>query len=240
MIPKLENGFYGCQLTSEQADIAVAQYITPKLMQPEAGLMQKKWFDYRRMHPAIATYMFVSEYVRSYKRMISVAYDVDRAKYVSGMKAVDFMDGRERNTFWKLRQKVDELGMRYDFFMRHAMNWCVERGWRQPPRPSQIYANDDLIVDVMNQWDLECRSKIQYPEDPHYRVENWTGSVDQLAYEQWLITAIKRRPHPMFALNSAIYEMGTLRIEAALESFPASIVEEATDYCLQVQSYSSL
>lgn len=237
MIPKFQGGFYGCEMNTEQADIAAVQHITPKLLELEPKLMRKKWFDYRQLHPTVATYLMVSEYVRGFKRMTEVAFDVDRAKFVRGMKDVDFMNSRERNTFWKLRQKIDDSGMRYDFFMRKAFDWCVAAGWLQPPRPSQIYNNHDLIVDVMNQWDLECRGKIQYPEDPHFQVENWTGSIDQLAYEQYLIEAIKTRRNPMFALNAAIYEMGALRIEAALENFPAGLVEEATDYCLTVQAY---
>ncbi len=233
MIPKLQGGFYGSELDAAQADIATVQHIQPKLLKNEAELMRKKWFDYRRMHPAVATYMFVSEYVKAFKRMTAEAFDVDRAQYVKGMKEVDFMDSRERNTFWKLRQKADECGVRYDFFMRTAMRWCLSNGWNQPPRPSQIYANDDMIVAILDAWELECRAKLQYPEDPHFRTENWTGSVDQVAYEEWLIERIKSKRNPAFSLNAAIYEMGVLRIEAALQHFPTATVEAATDDCLR-------
>ena len=237
MIPKLQGSFYGCELDPAQADIATIQHIQPKLLKQEPELMRKKSFDYRRMHPTVATYLFVAEYIKAFKRMTAAAFDVDRAQFVKGMKEIDFMDSRERNTFWKLRQKADECGVRYDFFMRSAMQWCLARGWHQPPRPSQIYSNDDMIVAILDAWAMECRAKIQYPEDPHFLVENWVGSVDQLAYEAYLVERIKQKPTPKYALNAAIYEMGVLRIEAALEHFPVATVEAATDYCLQVQSY---
>lgn len=98
MIPKLQGSFYGCELDPAQADIATIQHIQPKLLKQEPELMRKKWFDYRRMHPTVATYLFVAEYIKAFKRMTAAAFDVDRSKFVKGMKEIDFMDSRERNT----------------------------------------------------------------------------------------------------------------------------------------------
>lgn len=221
--------YFGSNVDHEHADIISIQHIDQKLMSKEAELMGKKWFDYRRLHPTVATYLFASEYVKGYKRMLRVAFDAGRAIYSKGIKELDFVNSREKNSIWKLRQRIDTTGIRYDFFIRECMNYCIDNNWQQPPRPSHMYSSDDMIVHVLNRWHEECRGRLQYPTDPHFFVENWCGSKDQLAYESWLISEIKTRRVPAYSLSAAIYEMGVLRIETALEHFSPSVISDAID-----------
>lgn len=222
--------FFGSEIDSEHADIISIQHIDQKLMKKEPELMGQKWFEYRHMHPTVATYKLAHEYITGYKEMLRKAFDSDRAAYAKGIKQLDFTLSKEKNSIWKLRQRIDSTGIRYDFFIRHAMEFCILSGWHQPPRPSHIYSNDDMIVYVLNKWHEECAAKIQYPESEHFQTANWVGSKDQLEYEEWLIEQIKRRPNPQFALSAAIHEMGVLRIEAALEHFPPETVLAAINF----------
>lgn len=219
--------YFGSEVDSEHADIIAIQHINMKLTKREPELMATKWFDYRRLHPTVATYLFTSEYIKAYKQMLRTAFDTNRAAYSKGIKEQDFVNSKEKTAIWKLRQRVDETGIRYDFFIRECMNYCIDQGWRQPPRPSHLYSNDDMMIHVLNLWHEECKGRIQYATDDHYQTENWTGSRDQLAYENWLVDEINKRPRPAYTLSAAIYEMGVLRIETALERFPVATVQEA-------------
>lgn len=228
------------KLSTDQADILAIQNINPKLFAEEPELMRSKWFDYRLLHPVEATYLMVSEYTKAYRKMIATISDRDRAQHVSGVKGDNFMSGRERNSFWKLRQHADALGVRYDYFMAAAMRWCVANGWRQPPRPSQIYSNEEMLGYIIEQWLEECKAKIQYPTHEHYLADNWVGSEAQLAYESWIVERIKQCRIPQYALSSALYDIGVMRIETALENFPQEVVELAIDYCLTCEDSETL
>lgn len=209
--------------------------IDRSLLDAEAGLMRRKWFDYRAMHPLEATYLMVHHYNRAYGDFIGEALDYTR-RFTKVIKGTDFMGHLEVKSFWRLRQKIDELGMRYEFFLRAAMNYLIERGWGKgqphPPRPAHILRDDELVLAVSNAWARECRSKTQFATDPHYLAVNWCGSPDQLDYQQHLIDAIHRRPHKRFALSAAVHLYGQLRIEAAIEHFPDDVAD-AIDFSLQ-------
>jgi len=224
--------FYGQDLSPEEADVLAIAHIPGPVLKREADLMQTKWFDYRMLHPTVATYLFAQCYSKAYQRYIAVTQDFERAPFTKGFKGQDFFMSREKATFWKMRQKADEVCMRYDFFMSNAINYCIAKGWQQPPRPAHIYTNHDMIVDIMDSWHHETRARIQYPKDPTFRVENFTGTREQLAFEAWLLDQVATRVHRKYSLHSAIYVEGMLRIEPAIERFGAEAVESASDYAL--------
>jgi hypothetical protein len=218
--------YFGQTLSFAECEVLAIANIDRRLLAGESKLYGDKWFDYRPLHPTMATYLCVHHYNRAYGDFMGQCFDHGK-RFMVGFKGKDFMNSREKQSFWKLRQKIDALGVRYDFFMREAMKWCIEHGWRQPPRPAHIAANDELIVDVSNRWAMECRAKIQFAVAPRYAVEQFVGGADQLAYEDYLITNIMQRPHPRFALHAALYVYGALRIEAALARLPDAAIEGA-------------
>lgn len=224
--------FYGQDLGADEADVLAIAHIPGKELARESQLMTTKWFDYRLLHPTVATYLFAHHYTKAYQRYIAVTQDFERAPFVRGFKGLDFFASREKGTFWKMRQRADEVGMRYDFFMNNAIDYCISRGWQQPPRPAHIYTNADMIVDIMDSWHEEAGARLQFPKDPTFRVENFTGSREQLAFEQWLLEQIGRRVHRKYSLHSAIYVEGMLRIEPAIERFGFDAVESASDYAI--------
>jgi len=223
--------FFGQTLTFAECEVLAIANIDRRILAVETKLYASKWFDYRALHPAMATYLCVHYYNRSYGDFVGQCFDRGK-RFMVGFKGKDFMNSREKQSFWKLRQRIDELGIRYDFFMRKAMDWCIAHGWRQPPRPAHIASNAELIVDVANAWAMECRAKIQFAVDPRYTAERFVGAADQLAYEDYLLAAIMQRAHPKFALQSALYVYGALRIEAALARCPLSAIESAIEISL--------
>lgn len=218
--------FFGQTLTHEECEVLAIARIDRKLLAAEPALYESKWFDYRPLHPVMATYLCVHYYNRAFGDFVGKYFDHGR-RFMVGFKGKDFMNTREFKSFWRLRQKADELGIRYDFFMREAMNFCAAHGWRQPPRPQMISTNNDMLVEITNKWAMECRAKIQFAVSPRFQVEHFVGGRDQLAYEDYLIGEIMKRPHPKYALHAALYIYGHLRIEAALAKLPDSAIEGA-------------
>lgn len=227
--------FYGQDLSPEEADALAIGHIPKPVRALEAELMDKKWFDYRLLHPTVATYLFAQCYTKGYQRFIRVSQDHERAAFVKGFKGEDFMNSREKGTFWKVRQKVDELGIRYDFFMARAIDFCINNGWHQPPRPSHLYSNADLMVEVMNNWHHEKAGRLQFPKDKHFRVENYTGTNVQMAFEKFILDEVAKRQHRKYSLHTAIHIEGMLRIEPAIERFGGETVMSAVDYALENQ-----
>lgn len=227
----LPNQYYGSTTDRDHCEVLAIQYIDHKLLTAEARLYNLKWFDYRAMHPVLATYLFVHHYNSAYGTFMGQAYNMEK-RFMNAFKGKDFMSAREKKSFWKLRQTVDELGIRYEFFMRAAMNWYHARGWTQAPRPQHVNSNAEMIVDVTNLWVEECRAKIQFATSPRYTAAAFVGGADQLAYEAFIVDQIGHRAHPKYALNAALYVFDALRIETAVRHFPTHVVADAGLYCL--------
>lgn len=226
--------FFGSSLTHNECEAFAIARIDAKLLRKEAQLYTTKWFDYRPLHPTMATYLFAHHYNRAYGDFMKESLDYKK-RFMAAFKGKDVMMHREVKSFWKLRQRIDELGIRYDFFCREAMAWCTDNGWRQPPRPSHVSTNDDLIVYVMNRWHEECQAKIQWAINPRYTASEFVGAVDQVEYENYLAAAIMRRAHPKYALHAALYQYDAVRVETAIRQFSVTALEDAIELSLAKQ-----
>ena len=220
--------FYGSALDQDQCEVLAIANIDRKLLAAEPALFGKKWFDYRPLHPTAATYLFTHHFNRAYGDFVGEYFDHKR-RFMKAFKGKDFMQAREKKSFWKARQKADELGVRYDFFVREAIGWCGENGWHQPPRPSHIATNPDILLHVANRWEVEQRTRMQWAKDPRYTAQEFAGAPDQIAYEEYLLGRLKSRPHPHYGLHAALYIFDALRIETALERMPEACVSQAIE-----------
>lgn len=212
--------FYGDSLSRSEYDLIAIRRIDRGLLAKESELQQTKWFDYRRMHPTAATYLCAAQFTFSYRHFVRKAFDFERAAYAKGFKGDDCMEHREAKTFWKLRQFIDSLGIRYDFYMLAAVDFCIRAGWQQPPRPAMLYSREDMVQFIKDAWVEEMHRSVQYVKDPFYRVENWIGHADQVAYQDFLLAQISMRQHSQYALETALYNMRVLRFEAVVGKFP--------------------
>ena len=221
---------YGSELDFDSQDILAIQHIDGKTLAKEASLFDVKWFDYRQLHPTAATYLFVHYYNRAYGTFMATTLDYKK-RYMAAFKGKDFTVSREKRSFWRLRQKVDELGIRYEFFLREAMNWCIERGWRQPPRPAHLIEEPELTIYVLDKWEMECRAKIQFAKSGRFTVSNFVNGRDQRAYEGFLIDQIMKRPNPKYAIHTALYVHDAIRIETAIEKLPSqALIDAVSDF----------
>jgi len=228
-IEATHGAFFGSSLDLFTCEALAIARIDRKSLTAEAELYARKWFDYRRLHPTMATYLLAHHFNIAYGRFMGEALD-HKKRFMAAFKGKDVMAAREVKSFWKLRQKIDDVGVRYDFFCRKAMEWCMANGWRQPPRPSHVATNDEMIVWILNQWEEERRAKIQWATDPYFAASNWCGAPDQAAYEEYIVEQVMKKPLPQFALHAALYVYDALRIETAIARLPATAVQEAIEF----------
>lgn len=221
--------FVGSQLDHDHCELLAIQHISHKLLRAESELFGLKWFDYRHIHATKATYYFAHLYNEAHKRMIGIAKDIEAAPYFRALKGTDFLEGREKLSLWKLRQAIDTLGMRYEFFWFEAVNWYVNAGWQQPPRPQHLLHNEEMLKAVMERWEEYCGVSLELPKDPFYRVKNFVGHRDQLAFEDWILRRVMRRPQPKYALRTIIYDRDMLRVEELMRQVSTGLVETVID-----------
>ncbi|MCL2874799.1 MAG: hypothetical protein FWF12_00595 [Betaproteobacteria bacterium] len=223
--------FYGGNLGFLNYEVLTIGHIPHKDLKCEPDLMASKWFDYRRLHPMQATYYFIKCYNNAYREFYRKAVDADRAPFVRGIKDHDFLTGKEKLTFWRLRQNCDRVGLPYDFFLRFAMHRhmrlivCGKKIYA--PRPAMFVKNEDLFADAMIAWEDARKASLRVATDPYYQVSNYTGSGDQEAHEAFVIEQIKERPIKHYALHSAMYFYDVVRIEEALRCFDVRVVDSA-------------
>lgn len=227
-LESIHGPFYGATLDRLSCEAQAIARIDAKLLAREPALYKSKWFDYRPLHPALATYLLAHCFNRAYGDFMARCFN-HKKRFMAAFKGKDVMACREVKSFWKLRQKIDELGIRYDFFCREAMAWCESMGWHQPPRPAHVSTNADLIIHVANRWEEERRAKIQWARLPRYTAAAFVGAPDQLAYEEYLAGAIMTRTHPKYSLAAALYVHDALRVEAALLHLSQRTVEAAIE-----------
>lgn len=226
--PKWLGHFYGGNLGFLNYEIFTIQNFAAKETKIESELNRCKWFDYRRLHHLQATYYFVRCYTEAYKDYYRKSIDSEKAPYMRCLKENDFLMAREKAAMYRLRQLVDLMGMRYDFFLRYTMDWhhkmVSDKGVVYPPRPGHLLRDEEMIADVGIAWEEHCKVSLQVASDPYFRVSNFNGCEDQLKHEAFVIEQVKNRKHQRFALSTAIYKHDAVRIEEALRQFDQSTV----------------
>lgn len=220
--------FFGADVELIACEALAIAKIERKLLAKEAELYASKWFDYRALHPTMATYLMAHHYNREYGNYVGHCLDHSK-RFMVGFKGKNVMATREVKAFWKLRQRIDQLGIRYDFFMQHAMAYFVAHGWTRPPRPAHMTSCDDMMVEVQNKWDVARRSQIEWASSRRFMACNFVGAADQVAYELHIVDAILHRPAPRFAIHTALYRHDALRFETALRLLPLEAIEAAIE-----------
>ena len=222
--------FYGSNLGFLNHEALTIGNITNKDLKVEPELMATKWFDYRRLHPMLATMYFIQCYNEAYRAFCRKAIDAERAPFMKGINERDWLGSREKMTIWRLRQAVDRIGARYEFFWTFVMGYhyrLMGNGRIYAPRPNHIIKNEELFAALIEAWQEQCAISLQIARDPYYRVSNFNGSELRRAHEQFVIDQIKRRRLPHHALHAAIYLHDVVRIEEAIRQFEERVVSEA-------------
>lgn len=239
--------FFGVDFETERYNEIALTVATKPMLRVEPELVKTKWFDYRTKHPVYLGYLWAFIYKQEYKRFISKYRDPERGLYMNGITGKDVFGKSikkvkskikgepstevekmhpERKAVWRARQKADELGIPYDFYIRTVMEIAESHSWARPPRP-QHFTSDEMVSAVIDAWKEKMTTKIVTSDDARFLAENYVGNSDQLDYQMWLIGNIKKRAHKHFGVHYCMVEKKQLLEKFAIKVFGEEVVNKA-------------
>jgi len=199
--------FFGDDLTDFQCEVLQIerfgnnQRAFRKHFRLELQLFQSKWFDYRLLHPVMATYLYAAEFIRAYRRYYSMTIDCEKGQYVKGFKGNDALQNKQSISFIRGRQAADELGIPYWFYIEKAYEWLYIKKWKHIPRHVHLYA-EDVIEYVSKQWEARIRETLIIAESDFFRDEINGDRPEYKAHQEWLRERVKLSSVPKLATES--------------------------------------
>ncbi len=197
--------------------------------------MEFKWFDYRFLSPLQSTELFAKAYHAAYQRKWSRNFSSEEAAKKQAFRRGGWRSSMtERTSCWKARQFADLLGAPYDFFCDHALEFCVRRGWRRPPRPNQLYSLKNVAAlseSIEAAWTEYCSdARWMISELPQYHLTNYRELPAQCAHQDWVVETIRRRHMPPALIAKACFALCVLPLERAYFEFGPGRVDRARGY----------
>lgn len=220
--------FFGGDKTLPEYEFLSHEHAKKPFLKKEPDLFGTKWWDYRFIHPARATYLFSHHFLEAHADYMAQVKDCERRHRVPGYRGKDFLkaDSKTRTAIWTARMFADEMGVPYGFYCRSAMRRAIENIWRRPPLACQLYC-DEMIEWIAEDWRTEQAHRIRKPADPLYRIANDKGWAVQEDFRHWLCLQIAGRPQPRHALLWAIEEDGFLSWDWCARNAPPELLENA-------------
>ena len=205
------------------------RFIPENMRIEEPELQRKRWFDYRASLPGQLTLHFLKAYKEVYREWYARVRDYSEAAVIPVVHFKDLFTSRELLHFWNARQAADRIGCNYHFYLRFAMERCIERGWSYLPRPNQLY-NDELIHDARNAWEESLRVNLRLPHSDFYKAENFTGLPEQVDYYEYIERMVHGREHKHMLLSRLIYREGAISEDNAEKIFGTDLVSKAKSF----------
>lgn len=194
------------------------------------------WFDYARLHPVKALYLFCDAYSRAYGDYLAANIDMDM-KYARGLKG-DPLDSRELRSFIGLKREADARGIPYEIWLRRLFTDFASQGWTRPPRPAHLLNNTEAHEKAELWWAEALNDITFYAKDDWFTTGEFVGHSQQTRYEDWIVDSLRLRHNRDIALASTMYEKDALRIERALAEFGEGTVTEAQRWQLRFAAIS--
>lgn len=235
-ITRVFGEFPGFDLSDDKCEELLVRYIDrAQYGEVESDLYSTKWFDYRRLHPIKASYLYTSAYFKAYSLEMKVRFDVNRGEYMRPVKGYKddmfaIKAARHYSALWKGRQAADSLGTPYDFYCRTIMRWAEENNWRHLPRPEHMYSTKVKDV-VAERWSEEISTKLIFPQDPYYHAANYNGCDQQDVFHRYIEQAVERRQKKALILSQVIDKY--IPKSNAIEIFGSALIEEAASLQLK-------
>lgn len=191
----------------------------------EAELLLSRWYDYRMMSAAQVTYLFAAQYAHEYIECYKRTRDIRTADEITPFAPEDIFASKELIPMWLARQEADRIGCKYDFYLRLAFDRFADRGWRNIPRPNQLYG-EELVLDIRDAWKRRCSDLIQFAENSFFTEVAYVAHPDQDAYHVWLVEQIKQRGHHHLALSRVLKDK-ILPLELIEREFSEEVIKRA-------------
>lgn len=228
VLPTWLGSYYGADFSFDDYErITINKFW--QLTRGTSTAMKSRWFDYQRLHPLQATYYFFDCYIK-------IADQLSK-KYFGksyGNRYKDFVESRERNTIWMLRNFCDLHGFIYSWFLYNMIELRLQTGEfkNRLPRPQHLLKDDKTELEALDElWKGRFSGElIQASIDPYFRVERWCANPVQIQHENMLVHQIMNKRVKHFALKRLVYDLKLLRLERVLQDFPDEIEDMQRDF----------
>lgn len=222
----MKSGFNSSPLTKDDSWIIELSLVPQELRDTESELMQTRWFDYRHLLPAQATYLFAFYYDQVYREFYAMHRDYRKAGEVNPLPCADIFESNELLALWRGRQAADQIGCKYDFYLRFAFKRYFERAWKFMPRPNQLYG-EELVLDIVDAWAEVKSCSLQVATLKRFQPNAYVGHPDQDAYYAYLVEQINLREHKHMLLSRLVFKDQVLPLDVAGRHFPADVLSRA-------------
>ncbi|QBJ15517.1 hypothetical protein EYD00_18935 [Agrobacterium sp. 33MFTa1.1] len=208
------------------------------VLEAERRLYSRKWFDYRFMSPHDANMLFARTYQEIFRRKFAAEVDSQSVENVSGIHLRTIAtNARERSHLVAARQRADDFGVPYPFYIEVALEFALRRGDKRDkfPRPNQLHGNDKsapwFAKFLMGRWREYVTAGLARVEHPSYRIENYRGIPAQDDFRRFILEYVKEVSMP---LHRAIQLFSYDRKQVPAEIFKSITTEEAFERALAI------
>ena len=221
------NHIFGTGLSKAHYEVLMLK-ITPAYRDSEPEMYERKWFDYRTMHPTEATYVWAHAYNEESKAHYSRIKDTGTAFMVRGIAEIDAMKSAEANAIWWARHSCDYIGCPYDLAVRYLADRAVNNGHTGMPRPNQLYTMDCLI-DLAAWWKERVATQLTYSNADFFSAQRFEEHPAQIQHVEFVAKQIAARANPRHRLVARLIKEGVLDERLAHRFFPQE-AKQALDY----------
>lgn len=210
----------------------LALKIDPAHRAGEAALMRSRWFDYRDMHPALATYHYAHCYRVQTQRFFATVIDERTAEDARAFVPDDIFFSRDLTSMWNARRQCDQLGIPYAFALHFAQDRFLSRAQRQFPRPNQLYG-EEFEADLLLAWQAQTARQITFAHSPRFRMANFRFEPAQVEHQDFLVKQVLARPAPRHRLIARLLQEDLITPELASLRFGEKDTADADRYRAQ-------
>lgn len=199
--------FYGSTLTDAECErllierFGAGDRAFKKHFKKELQLYQTKWFDYRLLHPVVATYLYAAEFQRTFKKYYAKTIDHEKAQYMKGFSGGDAWAAKNSGGFIKGRQQADLMGIPYWFYIERAYEWLYRKKWKHIPRQTHLYS-EEVIQFVAEEWRIYSTESLVIAEQDFFRDRTNQERPEYQAHQQWLRDRVALSRVPEIARES--------------------------------------
>ncbi|EPH0150607.1 TPA: hypothetical protein QH810_005272 [Klebsiella pneumoniae subsp. pneumoniae] len=233
----INNGQYDFMMEWNTAamDKWVAENIGLSRCQGEAELFDTKWFDYRDMHPLMATCLFTEAYKRSYSQiMLSHGREhFETAPFSTGLKRLPYQElsAVNKTSLWKARQFADRYCCSYDYFISTVLSAAACRLWDKLPRPQHLW-QPELIEIFESKLANRAGTRLDDSVVSFKHLGDMQYDPIQERYFEWVLERLKHitRDKRIRTIFSAVWLMELVPERVIYAHYPEEL-EEARRLC---------
>ncbi|HAX2344555.1 TPA: hypothetical protein L3526_004257 [Escherichia coli] len=214
-------------------DIAVmdkwtAENIGLSLCKDEVELFNTKWFDYRDMHPLMATCLFTEAYKRQYSNIMRThgREHFETAQFTIGLKRLPYQELSTANktSLWKARQFADQYCCSYDYFISTILSAAASRLWKKLPRPQHLW-QPELIEIFEDKLSRRATTRLDDSLVSFKHMGDMQFNPIQQSYFEWILERLStiNGSNRKRAIFSVVWLMGILPERLIASQFPEEL-----------------